>query len=252
MKDTTKIALGAGGILAAAILIPKFFKKKEVPVPFPDQPPPPIPSIFLEVNTDPATGVTANSVQLNGNLISLGSQKEVDLSFEYGAVNGGGKRYSVPVGKVKVIGKFNIILKGLQPKTYYNYIATAKGISESQSGLLTYFTTEDVSKLTFGLLAGSYVTQFGYACPVLKCKVSNNTEVPIVNRNILYHAEYASPFTKETVKVEFPMTNVSLQPNTSTSIDMAPNVTLSKGVANYVWLVDEATGVITNQITYNI
>ena len=79
------------------------------------------------VETLPSTGITANSVTLNGDLHLLGSATTVNVSFQYGTTQGGPYSSSTPPQAMAATGAFQADLSSLNPNTTYYYRAKGDG-----------------------------------------------------------------------------------------------------------------------------
>lgn len=79
------------------------------------------------VETDPATGITADSATINGNLRNLGSATTVNVSFEYGTTQGGPYPNSTTPQAMNAPGTFQADLSTLSPNTIYYYRAKGDG-----------------------------------------------------------------------------------------------------------------------------
>ena len=84
-------------------------------------------SIPPSVATDNATNLTANSAMLNGNLTDLGTAATVNVSFQYGATQGGPYTNSTSSLAKTATGAFQISLSGLSSGVTYYYRARADG-----------------------------------------------------------------------------------------------------------------------------
>ena len=110
----------------------------------------------LAVTTGEATGVTMTAATLNGNLVSNGGAREIELSFEYGY--GGQYTSLVKVGKRPYTGAFNIDIAYLNPSTTYQFRARAEaegaGISFGEraefttTGATPVVTTNPATEIT--------------------------------------------------------------------------------------------------------
>ena len=83
------------------------------------------------VSTIPVTGLTTNSVVLNGNLASLGTAASVDVSFDYGTTVSYGHS-TAPQARSQA-GAFSDNLTGLLPGTIYHFRARADGAGQGIS-----------------------------------------------------------------------------------------------------------------------
>ncbi len=79
------------------------------------------------METDPATGIAADSATLNGNLRHLGSAGTVNVSFVYGTQQGGPYANSTPPQAKTATGAFQANLSGLTSDTTYYYRAAGDG-----------------------------------------------------------------------------------------------------------------------------
>jgi hypothetical protein len=94
------------------------------------------------ISTLDADNITATSSILNGNLISLGSDSNAIISFEYGTTSSYG--YTTPEQNVGIVGQFSNVISGLTPNTTYHFRAKAVGSSKTVYGDdKTFVTLQD-------------------------------------------------------------------------------------------------------------
>jgi hypothetical protein len=93
------------------------------------------------VATTDATGISATSVTLNGDLTSLGSAGSVTMSFVWGTTAGGSYANETPSTVQTSSVTFHYDLSGLTPGTTYYYRAKAVGDRDAVYGLEENFTT---------------------------------------------------------------------------------------------------------------
>ena len=94
------------------------------------------------VETDGATGITASSAVLNGNLIALGTAAKVDVTFCYG-LNPGDLNHTAWQA-LSAPGSFQAELTGLAPNTLYYFRAVAQGDGYNVNGAELTFRTSRV------------------------------------------------------------------------------------------------------------
>ena len=99
----------------------------------------------LVVTTNAASGITATSATLNGNLTSLGTADSVNVSFEYGETTDYGK--TTTAQKMTKTGTFTANLTGLTSGKTYHFRAMAAG-DGTVTGDDATFTTTTSSKVT--------------------------------------------------------------------------------------------------------
>jgi hypothetical protein len=128
------------------ILPPALFPANTIPPPPPSSPPatpstsptsppsntPPVITLLPRINTINITGITATSATLNGSLTSPGSDKEINLSLEWGATAAYGQ--TTPVQIVKDLNVYSFPVNNLIPGTAYHFRMKAMGDGEVVSG----------------------------------------------------------------------------------------------------------------------
>ena len=104
------------------------------------------------VTTDSATGIAATSATLNGDLNLLGSAKTVNVSYEWGATQGGPYTNTTALQAKTATGAFNAGLSGLTSFTVYYYRARADGgmYSNSHGEEMSFITTLTPPSVTTG------------------------------------------------------------------------------------------------------
>jgi hypothetical protein len=97
------------------------------------------------VVTDAASGITADTATLNGDLTSMGTAPLVGVNFHWGLNPGGPYPNETRVQLTTSTGLFSADLSGLSPNTEYYYITMANGASHGISyGAEESFTTSKV------------------------------------------------------------------------------------------------------------
>ncbi len=96
----------------------------------------------LEVRTGSAINLTRESVVLRGNLVSLGNQSVLNVSFEWGISLS--LDFETALQERNTTGVFNEMLLGLQAGQTYFFRARAVGPNGTDVGAILSFTTEAV------------------------------------------------------------------------------------------------------------
>ncbi len=95
--------------------------------------------IDLEVRTGSAINITRESALLRGNLISLGNQSVLNVSFQWGANTSLG--FETDSQERNTTGQFNETLLGLQAGQTYYFRARAVGPNGTDTGAILSFQT---------------------------------------------------------------------------------------------------------------
>lgn len=149
--------------------------------------------------TKPATDITASTVVLNGNLVSLATTGAGTPNAERGFVYTNLR--STPTledNKIAVgsgIGAYSYVLTKLTPNTTYYYMAYSLNSNNSPSfGMVETFKTTDLKVPT---LTKVTVTNIGVASATLSSTVSDEGGAPVTERGFVY-ATTANPTTAKT------------------------------------------------------
>jgi len=94
----------------------------------------------IGVETLPATGITLNSVTLNGKLSSLGNYSSANVSFEWGTTSGALDQVTANQ-TLSATSNFSAILNGLVPGTTYYFKAVATAGEDTVYGSELSVTT---------------------------------------------------------------------------------------------------------------
>lgn len=140
-------------------------------------PPPP------QVETDAATGVTARTATLMGDLTSLGGYTSADVYFQWGLTDAYGND-TTAVTKT-VTGTFGAFISGLEPLTVYHFRAVAGYDMEEVCGIDRTFTTAEelvITEWTCQLRAGWNLMSLALipddsAIGVVLSDISGNVEI---------------------------------------------------------------------------
>ncbi len=97
----------------------------------------------LEVRTGSAINLTRESAILRGNLVSLGNQSVLNVSFQWGANTSLG--FETGPQERNMTGQFNETLLGLQAGQTYYFRARAVGPNGTAVGAILSFQTEATS-----------------------------------------------------------------------------------------------------------
>ncbi len=106
--------------------------------------------VDLEVVTGSAINITRESAIFRGNLISLGNNSEVNVSFEWGVNESLG--FETDPQERNETGQFEQLILGLVPDSLYYYRARAVGPNGTATGAIISFRTEAVATLFDSLL----------------------------------------------------------------------------------------------------
>jgi len=99
-----------------------------------------------QVQTNAATGVTARTATLNGDLTNLGGYASADVYFQWGTTAAYGNA-TTAVTKIAT-GTFAASISGLEPLTDYHFRAVAGYDSEEVCGIDRTFTTAEEMVIT--------------------------------------------------------------------------------------------------------
>lgn len=165
-----------------------------------------------------------------------------------------------------VSGTYTVVFKlaGYQDYTVATFTLIGEYTSTSLGVTLAPIPPPATPHLTFGQLTGvsNYLSNF--LQPFLTCRITNNSDVAIVGRDILAFERYTSPYIGLPVEYSGSITDtvkyygspiygpapglITLQPGASIDIAWAPNFTIPRDVVNSLWLQDAVTGDKSNVI----
>ncbi len=106
--------------------------------------------VDLEVVTGSAINLTRESAIFRGNLISLGNNSEVNVTFQWGVNETLG--FETDPQERNTTGQFEQLVLGLVPDSLYYYRARAVGPNGTATGAIVSFRTEAVATIFDSLL----------------------------------------------------------------------------------------------------
>jgi len=133
------------------------------------------------VTTNAATNMAATSATLNGNLHFLGSATTVNVSYEWGATQGGPYTNTTALQAKTATGAFNANLSGLTSFTVYYYRAKADG----------------------GIYGISHGEELSFITPTVPPLVTTGEAASITPNSALLNGELTSLGRATTVNVSF-------------------------------------------------
>lgn len=125
---------------------------------------PPECDVELEVRTGSPVNITRESALFRGNLISLGNNSEVNITFQWGVNESLG--FETDPQERNTTGQFEELVLGLVPDSSYYYRARAVGPNGTAVGAIVSLRTEAVatifdSLLPVGLAIASFLIVVG-------------------------------------------------------------------------------------------